>query len=249
MKPSFKPWVFKTWVFKPCVFKSCVLVAAAFGLMAQAPSARAEDANANKPVYAVAYIEVLPGKEKQARRLILDHVADARRAAGIVSVDALTREGYPDQFALLEQWQSQTAKDDYTAGASMKDFRSSLAKIEAAALDERIQGPLFVESDKPAALPPIVVMTHIDVIPTALETARGQIKQLVDGNRHKNANARYDVLVQTNRQNHMTLIEGWKSQSDKNAESAAAETVSFRHDLLPISGSPYDERTYRPLRE
>lgn len=234
MKPSFKP---------------LLLTAAALGLMAQAPSARAEDANANKPVYAIAYIEVLPGKEKQARRLILDHVADARHAAGVVSVDALTREGYPDQFSLLEQWQSQKAKDDYAAGASVKDFRANLAKIEAAALDERIQGPLLVESEKPAALPPIVVMTHIDVIPTALETARGRIKQLVDGTRHKNANVRYDILVQTNRQNHMTLIEGWTSQSDKNAESAASETVSFRHDLLPISGSPYDERTYRPLRE
>ena len=230
-------------------FKPLVLVAAAFGVIAHAPSARAEDANTSKPVYAVAYIEVLPGKEKQARRLILDHVADAKRAAGVVSVDALTREGYPDQFALIEQWQSQKAKDDYAAGASVRDFRSNLAKIESAALDERIQGPLFVESDKPAALPPIIVMTHIDVIPTALETARGRIKQLVDGNRHKNTNVRYDILVQTNRQNHMTLIEGWKSAADKNAESAAAETVSFRHDLLPMSGSPYDERTYRPLHE
>jgi quinol monooxygenase YgiN len=239
MKASFKPLDFKQWV----------LVAAAFGLIAHAPSARAEDANANKPVYAVGYIEVQPGKEKQAHRLILDHVTEAKRAAGVVSVDALAREGYPDQFALVEQWQSQKAKDDYAAGASVKDFRANLAKIEAAALDERIQGPLFVETDKPAALPPIVVMTHIDVIPTALETARGRIKQLVDGNRHKNANVRYDILVQTNRQNHMTLIEGWKSQSDKNAESAATETVSFRHDLLPMSGSPYDERTYRPLRE
>lgn len=230
-------------------FKPLVLVAAAFVATAHAQSARAEDANANKPVYAVAYIEVLPGKEKQARRLILDHVADAKRAAGVVSADVLAREGYPDQFALLEQWQSQKAKDDYAAGASAKDFRTSLAKIEAAALDERIQGPLFVESDKPAPLPPIVVMTHIDVIPTALETARGRIRQLVGGIRHKNANLRYDILVQTSRQNHMTLIEGWKFAADKRAESAAAETVSFRHDLLPMSGSPYDERTYRPLRE
>jgi quinol monooxygenase YgiN len=225
--------------------KPLALVAAAFSLVAHAPSARAEDANANKPVYAVAYIEVLPGKEKQARRLILDHVADAKRAPGAVSVDALAREGYPDQFAVLEQWQSQKAKDDYAAAA----FRSNLAKIESAALDERIQEPLFVDNEKPAALPPIVVMTHIDVIPTALETARGRIKQLVDGVRHKNANVRYDILVQTSRQNHMTLIEGWKSAADKNAESAAAETVSFRHDLLPMSGSPYDERTYRPLHE
>ena len=228
-------------------FRPFALAAVAFAAITHVQNARGEDAD--KPVYAVAYVEVMPGKEEQARRLILDHVADARRAAGAISVDALARDGYPDQFALLEQWQSQKAKDDYAAGASMKDFRLGLAKIESAALDERIQGPLFVASEKPAALPPVVVMTHVDVIPTALETARGRIKQLVDGVRDKNNNQRYDILVQTNRQNHMTLIEGWKSEADKNAESAAAETVSFRHDLLPMSGSPYDERTYHPLRE
>lgn len=78
-------------------------------------------------------------------------------------------------------------------------------------------------------------MTHIDVIPTALETASGRIKQLVDGVRHKNANVRYDILVQTNRQNHMTLIEGWKSVSDKNAESGSGD------GLVP-PGSLADER-------
>jgi quinol monooxygenase YgiN len=228
-------------------FKPLVLIAAAFGLTAHAPSVRAEDTD--KPVYSVSYIEVLPGKEKQGRRLVLDHVTDAKRAAGVVSVDALVRDGYPDQFALIEQWKSQKAKDDYAASASVKDFRDALAKIESAALDERIQGPLFVESEKPTALSPVIVMTHIDVIPPALEKARTRINQLVDGIRHNNGNLRYDILVQTNRQNHMTLIEGWKSQNDKNAESASTETVSFRHDLLPLSGSPYDERTYRPLRE
>jgi quinol monooxygenase YgiN len=228
-------------------FKPLVVVATMFAATAHTPSARAEDGD--KPVYSVSYIEVLPGKEKQGRRLVLDHVTDAKRAAGVVSVDALVRDGYPDQFALIEQWKSQKAKDDYAASASVKNFRDALAKIESAALDERIQGPLFVESEKPTALSPVIVMTHIDVIPPALEKARTRINQLVDGIRHNNGNLRYDILVQTNRQNHMTLIEGWKSQNDKNAESASTETVSFRHDLLPLSGSPYDERTYRPLRE
>jgi quinol monooxygenase YgiN len=217
------------------------------GLLMLAPSVRSEETTGT--VYAVAYIEIVAGKEKEARRLILDHATDARRAAGAVAVDALVRDGYPDQFALLEQWQSPKARDDYAASASAQQFRAALAGIESAGLDERIQGPLFVETEKPAAIPPVVVMTHIDVIPPALETARTRIRQLVDSNRHKNANLRFDVLVQANRQNHMTLIEGWTSQADKNAESAAPETIAFRHDLLPMSGSPYDERTYRPLRE
>jgi quinol monooxygenase YgiN len=233
MKPSFKQFA--------------ILFAFVTGLATLAPSARGEEAAGT--VYAVAYIEIVPGKENDARRLILDHAADARRAAGTVAVDALVRDGYPDQFALVEQWRSQKEKDDYVSGASTQQFRAALARIESAALDERIQGPLFVETEKPAIIPPVVVMTHIDVIPPALETARARIKQLVDNTRHKNSNLRYDVLVQTNRKNHMTLIEGWTSQADKNAESAAPETIAFRHDLLPMSGSPYDERTYRPLRE
>lgn len=222
-------------------------IMATFGLAALPLSARGDDTG--KTIYAVAYIEIVPGKEKQARRLILDHSADARHATGALAIDALVRDGYPDQFALLEQWQSQQARDDYAATASAEQFRTTLAKIESAGVDERIQGPLFVESGKPAATPPIIVMTHIDVIPPTLDQARARIKQLVDSNRHHNANLRFDVLVQTNRANHMTLIEGWKRQTDKDAESAAPETISFRRDLLPLSGSPYDERSYRLLRE
>ena len=228
-------------------FKS---IAAAFlvallGILA--PPARSQDVAHS--LYAVAYIEVLPGKEKQARRLITDYMAEARRAAGSLAIHALVRSGYPNQFALLEQWQTQKAREEYISTQAAQQFRAALAKIEDAGVDERVQGPLYVESEKPATLPPIIVMTHLDVIPTALEQGRTRIKQLVESNRHQNSNLRFDVLVQTNRQNHMTLIEGWKSQRDKDAESAARDTVSFRHDLQPMSGSPYDERTYRPLAE
>jgi quinol monooxygenase YgiN len=201
-----------------------------------------------KSLYAVVYIEVMPGKEKDARRLILDHATDARKAAGALAIDAFARDGYPDQFVLLEQWQSQKARDDYAGTSAAQQFRTSLGKIENAGTDERIQEALFVESGKPAPIPPIVVMTHIDILPTALDRGRNAIKQLVDSNRGQGGNLRFDVVVQTNRANHMTLIEGWKRPEDKAGESAAPSTVAFRHDLLPVSGSPYDERIYRPLR-
>jgi quinol monooxygenase YgiN len=229
------------------IFKAISAAIFAALIIPLAPSARAEDTA--KTLYAVVYIEVMPGKEKDARRLILDHATDAKRAAGALSIDALVRDGYPGQFALIEQWQSPKAREDYGSTPAAQQFKTALGKIESAGVDERIQGPLFVESEKPAPLSPITVMTHIDIIPTALEQGRTAIKQLVDANRHQDANERFDVLVQTNRQNHMTLIEGWKRPADKNAESAAPSTVTFRHALLPLSGSPYDERSYRPLRE
>jgi len=222
-----------------------LIVASLFALL-PAVVARAQDPG--KPVYAVVYVEVMPGKDKDARRLILDHVIDARKATGAVSIEAFARDGYPDQFVLLEQWQSQKARDDYAATSGAQQFRTSLGKIESAGVDERIQEALFVESGKPADVPPIAVITHIDIIPSALERGRNAIKQLVDGNRGQNGSLRFDVIVQTNRSNHMTLIEGWKRPADKAAESAAPGTVAFRHELSSVSGSPYDERTYRPLR-
>lgn len=224
---------------------AATFLAALLGIVAQ--PARSQDAQHS--LYAVAYLEVLPGKQKQARRLISDYVAGARRAPGALAINALVRTGYPNQFALIEQWQTQKARDDFGSTEAAKNFHTAFAKIEGAGLDERVQGPLYVESEKPKALPPMIVMTHIDIIPTALEQGRARIKQLVESNRHQNANVRFDVLVQTNRQNHMTLIEGWQSQLDKDVESAARDTVSYRHDLGPMSGSPYDERIYRQLAE
>ena len=114
----------------------------------------------------------MAGKEKDARLLLLDHAADARKAAGALSIDAFARDGYPDQFVLLEQWQSQKAWDDYAATSAAQQFRASLGKIESAGVDERIQEALFVDSVKPAAVPPLAVITHIDIIPTALERGR-----------------------------------------------------------------------------
>src|ERR1700761_3506297 len=136
------------------MMKASLLFPAALALMMLVRAAHGEDTGST--VYAVAYIEIVPGKEKEARKLILDHIAEARRATGAVAIDALARDGYPDQFALLEQWQSQRARDDYSSTAVAKAFRTALGPIESAAVDERIQGPLFVEREKTAATPPLL---------------------------------------------------------------------------------------------
>jgi hypothetical protein len=53
--------------------------------------------------------------------------------------------------------------------------------------------------------------------------ARARVKQLVYNNRHQNANVRFDVLAQSNRQNHMTLVEGRKRLADKDAERVSGD--------------------------
>jgi quinol monooxygenase YgiN len=203
--------------------------------------------SAANPIYSLAYIEIIPAKENEARRLISSYAIAARKAAGAHRIDALARDGYPNQFALLEEWQSPEARAKFVSSEAAQQFRHSLGDLQSAGYDERIQGPLFVASESPTPTSPITVLTHIDVIPDELDRAKADITEFIDHVRHERSNVRLDVLVQNDPPNHMTLIEGWPSQASKNAELAEPAEIAFRKDLLKYSGSPYDERIYRPL--
>jgi quinol monooxygenase YgiN len=65
--------------------------------------------------------------------------------------------------------------------------------------------------------------------------------------RSEPGNVRFDSLTQTNRPNHMTLVEVWKDQKAVTAHSAADHTKRFRDKLGPLTGALFDERFYRAL--
>ena len=91
------------------------------GLLAHDGTALAQDTA--QPVYIVTYVEIAPSSAAQARKLILGYVADAKKAPGAVEIDALQRISAPTHFALIEQWQSLTAKQAFAAtdpGLAMK---------------------------------------------------------------------------------------------------------------------------------
>jgi quinol monooxygenase YgiN len=59
--------------------------------------------------------------------------------------------------------------------------------------------------------------------------------------------ARFEVLQQSNRQNHCTIVEIWQDQPALEAHVMAAHTRQFRDKFQPMSGSLYDERLYKAL--
>jgi quinol monooxygenase YgiN len=201
-----------------------------------------------QPVYVVTYIEVVPRFVTEARQLILTGSSEARQAPGAVQVDALQRIGYSHHFALVEQWQSKKSRDEYAATDAVAKFRKALGPLQSAGYDERIYTPLSVGPSLPATSDPVVILTHVDVLPTAVDAGTASLKGLAEQSRGKMGNLRFDVLVQASRPNHMTIIEAWDSPADKVAEISTPAARSFREDLLPMSGSPYDERAYRLLR-
>jgi quinol monooxygenase YgiN len=208
----------------------------------------AQSTTTAQTTYVITYIEVAPASSSAARQLILDHAVDARKASGAVQVDALQRIDYPHHFALVEQWQSQNAKQAYASGDSVIKFRNALSPLQSAAYDERIHHTLSVGPSTSPSADPVVFVTHVDVVPPALAPGTGSVKAFVEQGRGTTGNRRFDAWTQTSRQNHMTVVETWDAMADKNAWISTATAKSFREGLHPMSGALYDERAYKLLR-
>jgi quinol monooxygenase YgiN len=225
------------------VVAAVVIMAIVAGYGASAP---AQDTA--QPIFLITYIEIAPNSSSEARALILAYGVDARNAPGAVQVDALQRIDHPNHFALVEQWQSQAARQAFASSDSVMKFRAALGPLQSAGYDERLHGPLSVGPSMAASADPIVIVTHVDVIPTTVEAATGKVKSFVEQGRGAPGNRRFDALVQANRKNHMTLVERWDAPADKKAWISTPAVRSFREELQPMSGSLYDERAYRLLR-
>jgi quinol monooxygenase YgiN len=216
------------------------------GLLSLGQAALAQDAA--QPVYIVTYMEIAPDSASEARKLILAYANEARKASGAVQVDALQRISDPGHFALVEQWQSQGAKQAFAATDPVTKFRTGLNPLQSAAYDERIHAALAVGPSTPASGDPVVILTHVDVVPTQVEPGTAKVKSFVEQGRSAKGNRRFDDVVQLTRKNHFTVIESWDSLADKNAWISTKTARAFREELQPMSGALYDERAYKMLR-
>jgi quinol monooxygenase YgiN len=216
------------------------------GLLSLGQAASAQDAA--QPVYIVTYTEVAPSAASEARKLILAYAGDARKASGAVQIDVLQRISDPGHFALIEQWQSQTAKQAFAATDPATKFRAAFNPLQSAAYDERIHSALSVAPSTPAKGDPVVILTHVDVVPTQVEPGTAKVKGFVEQGRSAAGNRRFDDLVQISRKNHFTVVESWNSLADKNAWISTKTARTFREELQPMSGALYDERVYKLVR-
>jgi quinol monooxygenase YgiN len=216
------------------------------GLFGYGRVALAQDAA--QPVYVITYVEVAPNFSSEASRLILAHGVDAGKASGAVQVDALQRLDHPNHFAVVEQWQSQSARQAYASTENVAKFRAALGPLQSAAYDERIHSPLSISPPMPVLADPVIIVTHVDIIPTSVDIGTGRVTSFVEQGRGSAGNRRFDVLVQASRKNHLTIVESWDSLAAKNSWISTPAAISFREDLQPMSGSLYDERAYKLLR-
>jgi quinol monooxygenase YgiN len=208
---------------------------------------RADEAH-DAAIYVVSYIEVMPPSQGEAMALLRQYRETSRKETGNRRLEVLQQSGRADHFALVEVWQDQQTFEAHSKAAHTIHLREKLQPLRLSPQDERVHKGLAIGAIPAApAAGATYVVTHADAIPPGKDEALVLLQQLAEASRKDAGNVRFEVLQQTNRQNHCTIVEIWQDQQALKAHARAAHTRQFRDRFQPLSGSLYDERLYKAL--
>jgi quinol monooxygenase YgiN len=196
------------------------------------------------PLYVVTYVELRPNAKAEGAAILKSWRDAARKADGNMRVELAQSAIRPGQFVVMAAWRNKAAFDAH--GEAAASFREKLAGLRNSPADDRFHNSLSVgPMDMPHGA--LYVVTHVDVIPPRREDAVAALKVLGEANRAAGGNIRYEVVQQTNRPNHFTVVEIWRSREAFDANSVSAHQREFRDKLAQMTGALYDERLYEAL--
>ena len=219
------------------------VVVVALGAVRDAAAQAPPPAPIEGPIYSVTYVEALPSSGAEALALLRRYRDVTRQEDGSLRCEVVSRPGQSHQLVILEVWRDRNAFEAHARSASTVSTREKLHAIRSAPLDERVHvaasvGPLAPGPGGDA----VYVVTHVDVIPPRKDDGLAALRQLAAASRSSSDNLRFEIVQQTSRPNHFTVIEIWKDAKAVEAHASAEATRRFRDALGPMSGALYDER-------
>jgi quinol monooxygenase YgiN len=223
-----------------------LLLAMALMPAAFVSAARAEGAAA--PIHTATYVEVTVAAAKDGATLLKQYREAARKEDGNMRSEVAQELGRPNRFVVLEIWKDQAALDAHGKSAATTQFRDKLKGIQHGPYDERVHNTLAVGPNEPVAgKRAVYVVSHVDVPPPRKDECIAALNPLAEASRKGDGNARFEVVQQTSRPNHFTVVEAWKDRKAYDARGAAVPQKTFRDKLGPMLGALYDERIYRAI--
>jgi quinol monooxygenase YgiN len=90
----------------------------------------------------------------------------------------------------------------------------------------------------------IYVVSHVDLAPDALAADKSALQQYVADSRKDAGLLRMELLQQSDRPNHFTIVSVWTDKGSFDAHLSAAHTRDFRAKIQAGLGSPFDERLH-----
>jgi quinol monooxygenase YgiN len=177
---------------------------------------------------------------------MLRQYRDATRAvAGNHGFEVLEEMGRPHRFVLFETWLDGEAWRRHKEGAADAAWIERLGGILVGGLHPRLYGSIGTSSLLWGPPDILYVVAHVDVFPAFTESASALLKAQAPAARLEPGNRRYDVLQWEEHPNHFTVLTAWRDTEAWAAHTSAAHTLTFRRALMPLEGSPFDDRLYR----
>ncbi len=198
-------------------------------------------------VYAVSYVEAMASGSPKAIALLKQYRDASAKQDGFISIQLFEQIGRPGHFALFEAWRDQASFDARNT-TIQKQLLDALLPVRVSGYDQRPYKAISVHDaaapQKPGGTS-VVVVTHVDVAPNPQVAV--MLKDLAEASRKEPGNVRFDVVQHTMRANHFTVVEVWRDQKALDAHVASPHTRQYRDTLQPMTGSPLDERVYKPI--
>ena len=203
----------------------CVLV------MANGVSAQA--------MQSVVYVEVATVTRPQAVKAFADYAAVARQQPGFGNVELFEQRGQPGHYVLIESWQQQAAFEAQVV--EQLKLATMLQKLRISNIDRRAY-QTFDTAPAKTANAPLYVISHIDAAPSPL--LPDMLKRWVAAGRAEEGNQRFDIVQDSKRGNHFTVIAAWRDEAALQEHVESIPARRFRDEFGSLAGSPLDERLF-----
>jgi quinol monooxygenase YgiN len=196
--------------------------------------------------YVVIYLEFQPNDASRGNQLVNSLAFNSLKSPGVINFSAARQIDRANRFALIERWDSAKTYQAYKTSSTWTTFITSIEPLLAAPVDER-PGNLLASAhtpDSPARATGVVVVTHLDIIPTFTDQAKPVLIDFVGESGDDRGVKVFEMISWTPTTNHFQLIEVFETLSAFNAHISAEHTIAFRTAIQAFIGAPYDERLY-----
>ena len=146
---------------------------------------------------------------------------------------------------VVTAWRDAEALEADRQATYTKEFRERSAPLLISAIDPRDHNALVVgDIGTPPSPRDLCVVTHVDVPPPHKDTCVEMLTTLAGQSRPETGCLRFEILQQTDRPNHFSIVQIWQRRADYDAHLVTGHAVAFRRTLTPLAGAPYDERLF-----
>jgi quinol monooxygenase YgiN len=198
--------------------------------------------------YSVTYVSVRPSARTAAIATFRQYREASRKEGGYVRFELFEQLGPQGNFAIVETWKDQQALDAHGGAAHTRQYRDALQPLRVTGYDERAYKTFTIAPATAAASGDALhVVSHVDTVGGEKGGGPDLVRKVAEASRQERGALRYDVLQSMTRANHFTVVETWANQAAFDSHAAAPHTKQYREAMMPVTGSPLDERVYKAI--